>query len=328
MASKFKLIIAIGVFVFTILLYKTENIQRLLDKARLITVNSLVSAPENNGKAIVYFLKGNNVEILTEDSTKIPVDIPDRLIVPKGHYRFSGHGSEYSLNREGLYRFVVPNRENIQKIVFENDIDALLSSISWIVTHGISDDKKTIDELTEKAKTSKLFITCGNVSQWAYALLASQGIKSRIVGGITLDEWNDYDNGHRMLEILRKDIGKWVLYDLDNNAYFIDPASKKPLNLIEFSSRIGNRDYEIVALSADTRVDISAFQSGNGYDYGFFAEAVNADLETWYARVMQVPLINDGNHFYFFDLEHKGKLELYASYYKYIEKTEFMKKYY
>lgn len=331
MTSKFKLIVASGVVVFTILLcgllYKTGHIQKLLNKARLITASNFVSAADNN-KAIVYFLKGNNVETLAEDLAKIPADIPDRLIVPKGHYRFSGHGPGYSLTREGLYRFVAPNRENIQKIVFENDIDALLSSISWIVTHGVSDDKKTIDELTDKAKTSKLFISCGNVSQWAQALLASEGIQSRIVGGITLDEWNDYDNGHRMLEMRREDLGKWVLYDLDNNAYFIGPASKELLNLIEFSSRIANRDYEIVALSADTRVDISAFQSGNGYDYGFFAEAVNAEIETWYARVMQVPLINDGNYYYFFDLEHKDKLERYATYFKYIDKAEFMKKYY
>lgn len=332
MTNKFKLFIASGVVIITILscglLYKTGHIQKVLNKAGLTTVNARGSAQDNNGKAIVYFLKDNNVETLAEDLTNIPADIPDRLIVPKGHYRFSDQGSGYSLNREGLYRFVVPNRENIQKIVFESDIDALLSSISWIVTHGITDDKKTIEELTAKAKTSKLFISCGNISQWAQALLASQGIQSRIVGGITLDEWNDYDNGHRMLEIHREDLGKWVLYDLDNNAYFIDPASKKPLNLIEFSSRIANRDYQIIALSADTRVDISAFQAGNGYDYGFFAEAVNAEIETWYARIMQVPLINDESFYYFFDLEHKDRLERYASYYKYIDKAEFMKKYY
>ncbi len=322
MTSKFKLVTVSSIVVFTILLCG------ILNKDRLITVDTLVSAPDNNGKAIVYFLKGNNVETLAEDSAKITANIPDRLIVPKGHYQFSDHGPRYSLNREGLYRFVIPNQKNIQIIVFEKDIDALLSSISWIVTHGVSDDNKNIDELTDKAMTSKLFITCGNISQWAQALLASQGIQSRIVGGITLDEWNDYDNGHRMLEIHREDLGKWVLYDLDNNAYFIDPTNKKPLNLIEFSSRIGERDYIIVTLSADTRVDISAFQSANGYDYGFFAEAVNAKIETWYARVMQVPLINDGNFYYFFDLEHKEKLERYASYYKYIDKAEFMKKYY
>ncbi|WP_431064164.1 transglutaminase domain-containing protein [Methylotuvimicrobium sp.] len=328
MTNKFNIVIAVVTVAFLVGLagfaYKSGNIHKLVDKVRFVISNK----PAGDGEVIVYFLKDDRVERLEESGIAGFSHMPTDLIVPKGSYQLGDSGFGYTLNREGLYRFVVPNRKNIQKIVFESDIDALLSAIAWIVTHGNADDKKTFDELTEKAKTSKLFITCGNISEWAKIVLSEKGIKARVVGGITLDDWNDYDNGHRMLEVYRAELDKWLVYDLDNNTYFIDRLSKKPLNVVEFSARVASRDYQVVSLSADTRVDISAFQAKNGYDYGFFAEAINADLATWYARVMQVPLINDDGRYYFFDSEHRKKLEGYRPYYKYIEKAVFLKKFY
>ena len=61
----------------------------------------------------------------------------------------------------------------------------------------------------------------------------AQQIESRVVQTLTVEDWNSYNNGHTMIEIYRHDFNKWVLYDLDNNAYF--SANQIPLSLLEFS---------------------------------------------------------------------------------------------
>lgn len=281
-----------------------------------------------SNKAIVYFLNGQVVEIVSGIERDNTLSVPDHLIIPPDRYHFFHEKKSYLLNKEGLYRFVQPGGKNSQKIVYKNNIDALLSAISWIVTHGVSDDGLEIVELTEKAQKTKLFLTCGNISKWSFDLLSSLGVKSRIVGGITLAEFNDYDNGHRLLEVWRDEWKKWVVYDLDNNSYFTDKINHVPLNVDEFSSRVADGDYDIVLMSLDIRVDISGFRSSTGYDYSFFSEAMIVDIKRWYARVMQVALIYDDYKYNFSDITNKDRLVKYRSYYKHMDRAVFMEKFY
>ena len=50
--------------------------------------------------------------------------------------------------------------------------------------------------------------------------MSRYNIRARFVLTLTLDPWNSYDNGHSMIEVYREDLKKWVLYDVDENAYF------------------------------------------------------------------------------------------------------------
>ena len=254
--------------------------------------------------------------------------LPNSLIIKKGNYQFGN--KNYELVDEGLYRFVFPTKVNQQRIVFEENIDALLSSICWIFTHGNSDDKKSYTEIEQKALQSKIFATCGPLVSWANDFLQKLNINTRIVSTLTIDPWNSYDNGHILIEIFRKNLNKWIVYDLDNSCYFMN--NKSPLSLLEFVDKVKSDEYEIKKLSNKISTDISNFKDEkNKYDYAFTIEgrlANEKQLKKWYKHVIQVPLILDKRFSYFCDIKNKDRIQKYSKYNKYMNKNDFLKKFY
>lgn len=283
---------------------------------------------ERDNKPIVFHLTSNGICRVSQSSGFVKKDIPNQLIIKPDIYDFLG--DSYSLNSDGLYRFILPGKVNAQRIVYKNDLDALLSAISWIATHGNSDDKKSNIELSDKALHSKLFITCGNISKWAHHLLTDLNIKSRLVAGKTTDDWNTYNNGHVLIEVWRENWGKWILYDLDNNSYFISSIGDEPLSIVEFSQSVATNNYEIISLSSDIRLDVSNFISSDGYDYSFISEECDVNIRDWYRRVMQVPFIFDESEkkYFFMDQNIKDRIESYSASYQYINKRDFFSRFY
>ena len=133
-----------------------------------------------------------------------------------------------------------------------------------------------------------------------------------------------------MIDIYRDDFNKWVLYDLDNNAYF--SVNQIPLSLLEFHESVNKGNYDIHFLTNDTKNDISNFKGNDGYDYAFFAESINSNEETlrdWYHRVIQVVIISDTeNDYHFYDQNHREQIENYSNQYKFLEYEEFIQKFY
>ncbi len=297
--------------------------------------NGIIEKPirpysQTDNNPFVYRAVFNDVTILIPVATDQFQDLPNSLIISPGKYNY--FNQTYDLSKEGLYRFVHPLIENQQRIVYEGGVDALISSVAWIYTHGNSDAGKSFDELNEKALHSKIFGVCVTISNWIQHILSDNNIKSRMVQTLTLDAWNTYDNGHTLIEIYRDDYNKWVLYDLDNNAYFIGNAGQ-PLSLYEFVNHVKKDDYNIIFIADDTKLDVSNFKSDSGYEYAFFSESISSNIDTlrnWYKRVIQVPLILDGNKvFYTVDSEEKKEqVEKFARYYDYLEEDEFIKKFY
>ena len=159
--------------------------------------------------------------------------------------------------------------------------------------------------------------------------MESNDIKSRVVQTLTLDDWNTYDNGHTMIEVYRVDLQKWILYDLDNNAYFLKNGI--PLSLIEFIDVVKHDNYEIYLLATDTTLDVSNFVANNDYEYAFYAESVYANentLKIWYERVIQVPMISEDKFSYFTtnNVEERKQMESYASHHKFLPIDEFQSK--
>lgn len=277
-------------------------------------------------KPLAYYANFTNTEQIEPQTYSTSNLLPEQLVIKKGDY--SVFGNVYNLNREGLYRFINPLMENKQRIVFEKDIDSLMSSLSWIVTHGFNDGAKTIQEKNQISLNNKLYMNCGPTSLWVQSQLTALGIKSRIVAGLTLEEWNKYDNGHTMIEVYRQDLGKWVLYDIDNNTTFL--KGLKPLNVYELSDAIKNNEsYQIIYLANDSTLDASQYNVG-GYSLTMYQEMYSgeAGLRKWYKRVLQVPLVCENGRYYFYDLTNKAKVESYSTSYKYIPREEFMLKYY
>jgi len=280
-------------------------------------------------KAFAYYAFREHVETLIPLANgERATELPTTLILPTGTYRFSDES--YELSKEGLYRFVYPGKENQQRIVYEGHLDALMSSVAWIYSHGNSDDDKSFDEVNRKALTSKIFATCGHIASWILRVLEGFGTRARMVQTLTLDVWNDYDNGHVLVEVYHSEQKKWVVYDLDNSVYFSHHGI--PLSLIEFAEHVGLDDYKLERLANDAALDVSNFIDRNsGYDYAFIMERTLADeqsLREWYKRTSQVPLIQEGKFYYFFDPQNRSKIEGYSEIFRYIDKRELMERFY
>ena len=209
-------------------------------------------------------------------------------------------------------------------------MDALISGMAWLYTHGGTDDYIQYDEFIQKALTSKIYAQCYTIAASLENVLEEQGIKIRVVTTLTLEPWNTYNNGHTMVEIFRDDYNKWAVYDLDGNASFSKDGI--PLSLIEWYQLVPNDDYDIQFLANDIKVDVTNVSSIDDYDYVFLSESIltnEKQQRIWYKRVIQIPMIQDNNLDYlFFDERDPTRVEGYSKNYKFIDEKDFMNKFY
>lgn len=275
----------------------------------------------------VYHAYFKEIKFLNKTNKMNGIEIPERLIIKPGKYNI--YGDTYILTDEGLYRFIYPKKEVQQRIVYDNDLDALLSGLSWIHSHGTYDNCVSPEALTSKATNSKLSMTCMYISKWAHYILNNHGIKSRFIGAMTLDNWTEGSVGHNLIEIYREDYKKWVLYDLDNNVYFLH--NKTPLSMVEFSDYYKSEDYELKYISGDVNCDILNHKSispDNGFIFSCDIANNEKTLKKIYKRLMQVTFINDGNYSYYFNDANCSRVESYENNAEYITKDEFIEKFY
>ena len=250
------------------------------------------------------------------------------VIVSAGVYKYGVNS--YELKNEGLYRLIIPGVENQQRIIFNDNTISLLSSIAWIYTHGNLDNKKDFSELETLAKSRQIIATCSNISKFVLNILESQNIEARVVSTLTLDEWNSFDNGHTMIEVYERKLNKFILFDLDNNAYFLQ--NDTPLSLIEFVNAVKSNDYEIKRIAKDPYMAVSGFKSkSSNFDYNFLMTQLVANddlLKQWYERVIQVPFIHIDNSYYYYDKQDKDRIESYSDRYHFVEYKEFINRFY
>ena len=335
--NKYLLIIFPIIFSLLIPIYLVETDYEFRAEVRELLIDFGLKEPptrpysESDNFPIVYHALNTKIKTIIPDKLNLnSKQIPDKLVIPSGTYIY--YGNTYNLVDEGLYRFILPLEKNEQRIVFDGkNINSLMSAVAWIYSHGNSDNSKNIEELNFKALNSKIFGTCGTISIWIEDLLESNDIKSRVVQTLTLDDWNTYDNGHTMIEVYHVDLQKWILYDLDNNAYFLKNGI--PLSLIEFIDAVKHDNYQIYILATDTTLDVSNFVANNEFEYAFYAESVYANentLKIWYERVIQVPMISEDKFSYFTtnNVEERKQMESYASHHKFLPIDEFQSKFY
>lgn len=114
------------------------------------------------------------------------------------------------------------------------------------------------------------------------------GVKSRIVSFSRDGNFNGFDDGHIVLEVMIE--GKWTLVDLDNNIIFMTTSLQKisalqiALEPIYLESRL---------IIADDSGDSLNFRDG-ALNYSFYAES--QQLSAWYNESMRVVSI-DGKYF-------------------------------
>ena len=156
---------------------------------------------------------------------------------------------------ERQQRIVLPIRFDFLK---DGDVRALLSALAWISSQSVSHNNLPHHQLEEKALTEKILVTCSVISYFSHYILSKQGIKSRVIGTHTLDDWNGYDDGHMMLEVFMPDLKEWVLYDIGSKHYFtVNGLATNALGLYH-AAKTG--DFEMVPISNTTIVDIVGFE--------------------------------------------------------------------
>lgn len=258
-------------------------------KVRKIFKNYTNPLPKN--EAQVYIAREKEVSFISGKVATERKELPDHLIIKPGKYTF--YGKSYDLFQEGVYRFVFPEVENKQRIVFTGDVAMLMASLTWLITHGEEDDYLSHCQLMKKAKSEKLLLTCESAARFCRELLTELNIPCRLIGTRTLENWNTYDDGHYLLEVYRHDIKKWVLYDIDTDAYFT--YADQPLSLMELTRHLHD-DYQINFISNDIKV----LSNRHHYSFVFIDEAKLANLKYWYKRIMQFTFIEQDKDNYSF----------------------------
>lgn len=260
-------------------------------------INSCVNLTEKaeSSEILAYHLRLNDKWQINYCKSNTENQLPPDLIISPGIY--NSDSLEYDLHKEGLARILELGRKNTQRLVFKKDTIALLSGLCWIVTHGNRDINKDYEELNKIAISGKLYLTCGHASNWVVRILEDLDIKAREVMMITLEEWNEYDDGHNMVEVLIGD--KWVLFDIDKNLIFKQDGNF--INLRQFQQSIGNNTIEMVTLSNDLSYQ-SGWQDKENYNLDFLSENYLAGTEwltNWYKKNSHVIFIERNDTMYF-----------------------------
>jgi hypothetical protein len=311
----------------TILMKKTiELLLTFLIFSTALQLNA--SAAKNVLQNGFYFDGAKVIKIAPVKISDVYDTLPNSFVIKKGTYIICN--KEYVLNKEGLYRFYCLNGINEQRIVYEKNVDQLLSGLAWTLSHSDHDDNKSQEVLEQKSHKDKLYLTCGPTANFVMAILAENKIKARQVDGLTSGEFNGFDDGHTLFEVFHPKFKKWVIYDFYNNSYFINndvPSGKNvPFSIVELVDALKNNTaFKIIKIANDSR--LGSFKAPESFLY----EELMADNEmimTWYKRVLQIALVRKGQFLYFYDKANKNKVEKFSPKYKYMEKARFFKEFY
>jgi hypothetical protein len=257
-----------------------------------VAVSPVVSSEES----LVYWAAHDRVAQLSPRvlrKTTKAAPLPEELVIATGDYTFKG--SAYRLEREGLYRFIQYGGDVQQRIVFGSDVEAFLSAISWATVHGLRDNSSVTD-WKNQLKFRKVAVTCWSVSLLAKKLLAERGIKARIVSVFTQEKSNNFSDGHAIIETYRKDLGKWVAYDIDNNVIPTDAGER--LSVLEIFDLIRiKKPIDFKILSSDPLYDASDLNFA-GFDASFVYDKMASSarsIRDFYDRVFGAVAIFDEN---------------------------------
>lgn len=264
----------------------------------------------SSGGSFVYRIHEHEVFEVCLDSTS-QVNLPQSLIVASGVYAFRLHnenGNQLSINiiatEPGLYRVFHPDFGSRQFLVWKPDlgVKTLLSDLSYVYAHGNTDDALSLSELDEESQVRVISVTCGTISRFLQHLLIPFSIDSRLIVSVTLEELNQLDDGHIMLEIFER--SRWILVDPDSRTVF--GTDNNPLGvkdtMLKFTPKVGENISPFAPLFS---VDVGGFEETNGIDLTFLEEksrVSHRSLSNWYERVLGKIGIQKDAYFWFSDL--------------------------
>ena len=256
------------------------------------TRNATVS-PERKWKTrpLVLYQSGDVCdEVRGESGTG--KDLADLGLISKGVSRVQFQGKTYSVEREGLYRFMLlpVSLRNVISVRSERSLIPLLMALSALHVHGNRHSGESVETLKKRLLVEPwVSIICGHIAQLASQVLSAEGYKTRKVGTSTLEEPNGYNDGHAMFEVYWPETGKWILVDADVGLLF--KADGQFLGAEEVARRVQeDRRPEFFVLAQKAAVIDPFFLRSDGYNYALESRWLLATPEgkwRWYRRVMQ-----------------------------------------
>lgn len=253
-----------------------------------------ISAPVKQAREGLYAYRFNYDSILAISpisDTCLAQTISDTtLLLAPGIYKVFGRN--FDMRTEGLYRIMLPDKQNRQVIVSRGNLFLLLSAASWVITHGTRDNKLSVDTWNNIACEGKVVVTCSRASLFTHQLLKRFDIQSRKVYCHSDERSPNLFNAHVMLEVFHPTEKYWFLVDVDNNRYFTKQG--KALSMMEFNDCLQNNiPYEWTALSKDDGLDT---QGVNGLiNENLLSESM---LHDWYKYVTQQVTIENYSTLY------------------------------
>jgi hypothetical protein len=154
-----------------------------------------------DGVSASVFARGPHLGTIRSVVTQEGVPLPDRLVIPPGHYQVGGR--IYDMNREGYYEI----GQRRHRIVYLRSIHVLLSGIAWATTGEGRDDTSDVRKLAEMAMTREPSLSAGYLVELTRYLLEREGIESRAVASLG----SSPDAINVMIEV--NIAGLWTLYD-------------------------------------------------------------------------------------------------------------------
>lgn len=205
--------------------------------------------------------------------------------------------------------------------LYASEASFLIKYIADRHIHSSHYDFLAYENAKKMIERHKLKMTCGAICHFAERYLLEHGIQCRFILTLTLDEWNDYNNGHSMLEVFED--GKWNLWDIDQKCYFI--LDDEQVDAQTFC-QISDDAFEIVKFSDEPVIPEEDSET-------WFGKLISTEegRRWFYARSCQIPMIRENNIFYFTcDVEHRERIENYpyCGPFQWLSKEQFEKKFY
>lgn len=226
-----------------------------------------------------------------QDFLNLPLVSTDSCVVKMGDML-------YQVDKEGLYRFFdILGYDMRQMYVYRDDLWQLAGNLSRMRVHGWRGlDGPTFAEKVDRMRKGQLAITCGPTATFMVEQLRALGLKCRFVCTLTIDEWNDYSNGHSLTEIFDLAEKRWVFYDSDLGCRLRYQGRWLDLGDVCRLYREGQTP-EPDFPAGRCRIDTSSDRTlpDQRFFYSILFEDIfqrDAALHKWYRRVMQIPVID------------------------------------
>ncbi len=242
-------------------------------------------------RSLVLYQSGDTWEEVAGESGT-GKELAELGLIGKGVARVQFQGKTYSVEREGLYRFMLlpDSLRNLISLRDGRSLIPLLMAISALQVHGNRQDPESRPALKNRLLIEPwVCITCGNIARLASEILSGEGYQTRMVGCSTLEEPNGYNDGHAMFEVYWPQAGKWILVDADMGLLF--KAGEQFLGAEEVAKAVKeDQRPEFFVLAQKAAVLDPFFLRPDGYNYALefrWQWGTPEGKWQWYRRVMQ-----------------------------------------